>query len=101
VVTVLGGLPEVQQAHAVVLVRRVPVRFDGVLVVAHEPILRLPLAGQVAAGQVDHPADVVDVVGAHRADVEGLVADAAQQLVTDVLDARAVRHPVDGVVLVH
>ena len=78
------------------------VRLDAVGVIAAEPVPRLPLAGQVAAGQVDHAGGVVDVVGPHRGDGRQAGAvEPGEQFVRGVLDAGAVGHAGDDVVRVH
>jgi hypothetical protein len=79
------------------------VRLDAVAVVPHEAVLRLPLAGQVAAGEVDHALRVVAVVVAHGLDAKPGAAgvQSREQFLARIFDAAAVRHAVLGVVIIH
>ncbi|MDB5291286.1 MAG: hypothetical protein JWL69_2527, partial [Phycisphaerales bacterium] len=57
--------------------------------------------GEIAAGQVDHAGGVVEVVGAHGANVHVGGVEAGEQLFAGVFDAAAVGYAVADVVIVH
>ncbi len=75
--------------------------FDAMAIVAHEAVLRLALARQVAAGEVDHALHIVQVVRPHRLNVQPASVQSREELVACVLDPAAIRHAVRGVVLIH
>ena len=100
-VGVLDALPELEQFHARRQVLRRVIGFHPEVVVAHEPVLELALAGQVPSGEVDHAVDVVEIVHRHRPDRQRAPVEPLEQLVADVLRAAFAGHAVAVVVGVH
>ena len=101
VLDVLMLLPRIEQGQAIVAMQRRRIRLDAMLVVPHEAVFHLAFAGEIPAGQVNHPVNVVQIVGAHWLDLQCAGIKTGEQFFAGILDARSLGNLVGDVVIVH